>query len=51
MDVWHFSFGKIVIKFAFPPEFLLVSEKRKISKFEPCDKYYYARFREDMAYF
>ncbi len=35
VDLWHFSFGKVAIKFTFPPQFLLVSEKRKISKFEP----------------
>ncbi len=33
---WHFSFGKVDLKFTFPPQFLLVPEKRKINKFEPC---------------
>ncbi len=35
VDLWPFCFGKVVIKFTFPVQFLLVSEKRKISKFEP----------------
>ncbi len=39
VTLWHFSFGKVHWKFSFPPYFLLISEKRKISKFEPCNKW------------
>ena len=37
VDLWHFSCGKVAIKFTFPPQFLLVLEKRKISKIRALD--------------
>ncbi len=33
--ICHTLPGKVAIKFTFPPQFLLVSEKWKISKFKP----------------